>query len=281
VIPTSTGNVTSSEKQVELAIQYGATAIMTTGDYLLRLADAAENLGYDVKKDLKLKALSNIGDADVISKKFGAEYFASYGCHEIGNAALECPAHDGLHIMEDAFAIQILDVDTGEPLPDGELGAVCLTEVCKTGSPQFRYNIMDLSYLYPLGQCDCGSWLRRMAPFAGRGDNMVKLRGLNLWPEGVGEIACSVPGTEPDYFVTATREGNRDELTIAVVSGLEPTRFGELQLAIEARLQQQFGLKIAASVVRPGELDELTELATSPKPKRFRDERDRSLERTP
>ncbi len=265
--------MTSSEKQVELAIQYGATAIMTTGDYLLRLADAAEKLGYDVKKDLNLKALSNIGDADVISARFGAEYFATYGCHEIGNAALECPAHDGLHIMEDAFIVQILDVETGERLPDGELGAVCLTEICKTGSPQFRYNIMDLSYLHRPGQCDCGSWLRRMAPFAGRGDNMVKLRGLNLWPEGVGEIACSVPGAEPDYFVTATRENNRDELTIAVVSRQDPTRFEVLRVAIEARLQQQFGLKIAASVVRPGALDELTKLATSPKPKCFCDDR--------
>jgi len=276
VITTSTGNVTGSEKQVELAVQYGATAILTTGDYLLRLAEAAEKLGYDVRQDLNLKALSNIGDADVISKRFGAEYFESYGFHEIGNAAFECPAHDGLHIMEDAFIVQIVDVETGEPRADGELGAVCLTEVCKTGSPQFRYNIMDLSYLYPPGQCDCGSWLRRMAPFAGRGDNMVKLRGLNLWPEGVGEIACSVPGAQPDYFVTATRENNRDELLVAVVSHLDPSAFDELRLAIEARLQQQFGLRIAASVVPPGALDELTELATSPKPKRFRDRRPRT-----
>ena len=94
--------------------------------------------------------------------------------------------HDGLHIYEDGFIVQVVDVETGEPKPDGELGSLCVTELYKTGSPQFRYNIMDLSYLYPKGQCGCGSWLRKMGPFTGRGDNMIKLRGVNVWPEGIG-----------------------------------------------------------------------------------------------
>jgi phenylacetate-CoA ligase len=277
VITTSTGNVTSSERQVELAVQYGATAILTTGDYLLRLADVAVELGYDPKQDLRLKALSNIGDPDLLSSKFGVEYFRTYGFHEVGNVAVECAVHDGLHIFEDAFIVQIVDPDTGEPMPDGELGSVCLTEVCKTGSPQFRYNILDLSYLYPPGQCACGSWLRRMGPFSGRGDNMIKLRGVNVWPEAVGDIACSVEGTLPDYFVTAVRRNNRDELTVQVVSNREASEYDEIRAQVEQRLHQQLGLKIAASVVAPGALDELTEFATSPKPKRFHDDRgDRS-----
>ena len=201
VITTSTGNVTSTERQVELAVQYGATAILTTGDYLLRLADVARELGYDPAKDLQLRALPNIGDRDALVGQFGGDYFRTYGFHEVGCVAVECSAHDGLHIFEDAFIVQIVDPDTGERLPDGELGSVCVTEVCKTGSPQFRYNIMDLSYLYPPGQCSCGSWLQRMGPFAGRGDNMVKLRGVNVWPEAVGDIAGSVAGTLPDFFV--------------------------------------------------------------------------------
>ena len=90
--------------------------------------------------------------------------------------------------------VQIVDPETGEPVPDGELGSLCITELYKTGSPQFRYNIMDLSHLYPPGPCACGSWLRRWRPFAGRGDNMVKLRGVNVWPEAVGDIASAVAG---------------------------------------------------------------------------------------
>jgi phenylacetate-CoA ligase len=272
VITTSTGNVTSSEKQVSLAVQYEASAILTTGDYLLRLVDAAKEMGF-APGDLKLQALSNIGDADLLSDLFGLEYFRTYGFHEVGNVAMECPAHDGLHIMEDAFIVHIVDPDTGAPVPDGDLGSICLTEVCKTGSPQFRYNIMDLSYLYPPGQCSCGSWLRRMGPFAGRGDNMVKLRGINVWPEAVGEVACSVEGTLPDYFVRAVRKGHRDDLLVAVVSDRDPAEFPAIVATVEERLQQRLGIKIGVSVVRPGELDADTELATSPKPKRFRDER--------
>ena len=116
--------------------------------------------------------------------------------------AIECGAHDGLHIFEDAFVVQVVDPETGEPQPDGQLGSLCITELYKTGSPQFRYNIMDLSSLYPPGQCACGSWLRRMSGFAGRGDTMIKLRGINVWPEAVGDIAASVPGATNDFFVT-------------------------------------------------------------------------------
>jgi phenylacetate-CoA ligase len=273
VLTTSTGNVTSTEKQVELAIQYGATAILTTGDYLLRIAEVARNLGYDPRTDLKLTAVPNMGDPATISGAFGPDYYHSYGFHEVQTFAIECSLHDGLHIYEDAFIVQVVDVDTGEPLPDGELGSLCVTELYKTGSPQFRYNIMDLSYLYPKGQCGCGSWLRKMGPFAGRGDNMVKLRGVNIWPEAVGDLACSVDGVATDYFVRAVRVNNRDELVVSVVSERDQSEFAAIGAEVERVLQQRFGLKIPATVVRPGELDALTEFHTSPKSKRFRDER--------
>jgi phenylacetate-CoA ligase len=273
VLTTGSGNVTSSERQVELAIEYGATAILTTGDYLLRLADVARRMGYDPASDLKICALPNIGDRDLLESTFGAECFNSYGFHEVQWVSVECPAHEGLHIFEDAFVVQIVDPETGVPLPDGEQGAICITELYKTGSPQFRYNIMDLSYLLPRGRCACGSWLRRMGPFAGRGDNMVKLRGVNIWPEAVGQIALSVPGVAPDWFVRAVRAENRDELVVSVVSERDPNEFAMIAGAVEERLKERLGVRIAADVVRPGELDAWTEVNVSPKLKRFRDER--------
>jgi phenylacetate-CoA ligase len=273
VLTTSTGNVTSTTRQVELAVEYGATAILTTGDYLLRLADAARELGYDPSTDLKIRALPNIGDRQLLESTFGAECFNSYGFHEVQWVSVECPAHDGLHIFEDAFVVQIVDPETGEALPDGELGSICITELYKTGSPQFRYDIKDLSYLYPREQCACGSWLRRMAPFAGRGDNMVKLRGVNVWPEAVGDIATAVPGVEPDYFVRAVRDGNRDELVVSVVSARDPSAFDGIADAVAARLKERLGVKVGVEVVSPGALDEWTGVNVSPKLKRFRDER--------
>ncbi len=273
VLTTGTGNVTSSERQVELAIEYGATAILTTGDYLLRLAEVARELGYDPKRDLKIRALPNIGDRQLLESTFDAECFHSYGFHEVQWVSVECPAHDGLHIFEDAFVVQIVDPESGELLPDGEQGSLCITELYKTGSPQFRYNIMDLSTLYPRQRCECGSWLRKMAPFAGRADNMVKLRGVNVWPEAVGEIALSVPGVAPDWFVRALREGRRDDMVVTVTSDADPSTYDALAAAVEARLAERLGVKIRAEVVAPGALDAWTEVGTSPKLKRFRDDR--------
>jgi phenylacetate-CoA ligase len=263
VITTGTGNVTSSEKQVELAIEYGASAILTTGDYLLRLHAVAQEMG----ADLKIRALPNIGDRELLESTFGVECFNSYGFHEVQWVSVECPAHDGLHIFEDAFVVQIVDVETGAPLPDGELGSICITELYKTGSPQFRYDIKDLSYLHPRERCACGSWLRKMAPFAGRGDNMVKLRGVNVWPEGVFEVARTVPGVEEDWFVRAVRTDGRDELILSVVAdpGVVPV--------VEAKLRDRLGVRVQVQAVRPGELDAWTEAGTAAKLKRFRDER--------
>lgn len=274
VLTASTGNVTSSRRQVELAIAYQAAAIMTTGDYLLRLADVAREMGYDPAQDLGLRAIPNIGDRDLLEKTFGLEYFASYGFHEVQSVAVECPAHEGLHIFEDAFIIQVVDTETGEAMPDGELGSLCVTELYKTGSPQFRYNIKDLSALMPPGRCACGSWLRRITGFAGRGDNMVKLRGINVWPEALGDLALSVEGTTNDYFVRAVRQSNREEMILAVVSDRPPADHQAIAEAVAGALHTQLGVKILVEVVTPGSLDHLTGAGTAPKLVRFRDERD-------
>jgi len=273
VITTGTGNVTSSRKQIELAHQYQATAILTTGDYMLHLADVAREMGLDPKRDFNIKSLPNIGDRETLEAAWGVPNYQSYGFHEVQFVSIECPERQGLHIFEDAFIVQIVDPETGEPLPDGEQGAICITETYKTGSPQFRYNIMDLATLYPREQCKCGSWLRRMSPFAGRGDNMVKLRGVNIWPEAIGEIALDDPRLESEYFVRAIRQNNRDEMIVHVVTRAEASLHSAIVTDTEARLKDRLGVRIAVQVAGHGELDAWTQLHTSPKPKRFRDER--------
>jgi phenylacetate-CoA ligase len=273
VLTTSTGKVTSTEKQIDLAVQYQANAILTTGDYLMRMVEVARERGYELGTDLKITALTNLGDRDTLESTFGLPYYRSYGFHEVQWVAQECSARDGLHVYEDAFVVQIVDPETGEELPDGQTGAMVITELYKTGSPQFRYNNMDLSFRYPREQCACGSWLRRIGPFAGRGDNMVKLRGINVWPEAVAELAAAVENITTDYFVRVRREGNRDEMSLAIVAEGDPRRYPELAEAVAKRLTDVLGVNIAVDVVAPGSLDALTEVETSPKAKRFRDER--------
>jgi len=273
VITTGNGNVTSSRRQVELARDYRASAILTTGDYLLHLADVAREMGLDPKRDLSLRALPNVGDREKLEATFGIPCYRSYGFHEVQWVAVECPERDGLHVFEDAYVVQIVDPETGERLPDGEQGSLCVTELYKTGSPQFRYNIMDLSTLYPRERCACGSWLRKIAPFAGRGDQMVKLRGVNVWPEAVGTIALDDPRLEAEWFVRAVREGNRDDMIAHVVTRAPASEHAAIAAAAEARLKERLGLRIRVEVAGPGALDAWTEIHTAPKPKRFRDER--------
>jgi phenylacetate-CoA ligase len=241
---------------------------------MLHLAETAKKMGLDPKQDFNIQSLaSNIGDRERLEEAWGAPYYSSYGFHEVQWVAVECPARQGLHIFEDAFVVQVVDPESGERLPDGELGSLCVTEIYKTGSPQFRYNIMDLSFLYPREQCACGSWQRRIGHFAGRGDNMVKLRGVNIWPEALGEIATAHPKATEDYFVRAIREDNRDEMVVSVVSQAPASEFPAIQQELEVSLKDALGLRVKAEVVPPGAIDAWTEINTSPKLKRFRDDR--------
>lgn len=272
VLTTSTGAVTSTRKQVELALEYGATAINTTGDYVLRVAEVAREMGIDPRQ-LPLRSLPNIGDVARLEETFGLPVLRTYGIHEAQTVAIECPERAGLHVFEDAFVIHVVDPDTGEPLPDGETGSLVVTELYKTGSAQFRYDTMDLSALLPRQRCACGSWLRRIAPFAGRADNMVKLRGVNVWPEALGDLAMTHPGVTNDYFVRARRAGGRDTMLLSIASEQPVETHPGLAAELATLLKDRIGVQIDVEVVRPGALDELTEVDRSPKLKRFRDER--------
>jgi phenylacetate-CoA ligase len=277
VITTSAGTVTSSERQVEIARAYGANMITTTGDYMLRLAEVAQELGYDPRQDLSIRALPAMREyREPLESIFGLKQFDVYGFSEVQSVAVECPAHDGLHIFEDAVLIQIVDVETGEPLPDGELGEIVITDLYKTGDCHFRFNTHDLSYMYPPATCECGSSLRRIANFAGRADTMVKLRGVNVWPEAVGAIATAVDGTTADYFVTAVRRSHRDELICSVESDRTENHFPAIRDAIAKRLKDQLGVVIDVRVVPLGSLEEdMLQTTNGPamKRKRFRDDR--------
>ena len=180
----------------------------TTGDYLLRIADAAREMGYDPETDLKLTRAAehrrSRGARRGVRRRVLPVVRVPRGAVGVGGVP---DARGPAHLRGRASSCRSSIPRPASRCPTASSVRSCITELYKTGSPQFRYNIMDLSCLYPRGQCACGSWLRSMGPFSGRGDNMVKLRGINVWPEGVGEVACAVDGIEPDYFVRASGAG--------------------------------------------------------------------------
>jgi phenylacetate-CoA ligase len=272
-ITTGTGNVTPSRLQLELAREYEAATILTTPDYLLHLAATAVEMGLDPKKDFSIRTLPTPGQNPKVAEVWGVPTWDSYGTHEVQYVSMECPARGGLHINEDAFIVQIVDPETKELLPDGARGNIVYTCLYKTGSPQVRFDTQDLSALYPRSQCACGSWLRKMDYYRGRSDTMVKLRGLNIWPEDVGRVVCEDDRVQPDWFVVVERRGNRDEMIVRVETKLPAAEHERLQDDLQDRLRSQLEIKILVEPVAPGATDTDTGKGVVGKLRRIRDDR--------
>lgn len=248
-ITTSTGIVTPTERQLEFARKYGATSILAVSDYLLHMAGIAKKMGLDPTGDFKIRTLSVFGDPRPVRDAWGCPAYDSYAFHEVQYVAAECPVGGGLHIFEDAFVVEIVDFETGEPV-------------------------------YDPGQCACGSWMRRMDYFLGRSDAMIKLRGINVWPEACGKVLQDERRVTGEYFCVAdrvkTETGPRDEMTMMVEVADRGTNRDPLRRDLEERLRHTLGVRIAVELVGPGELAPLTGHGTRAKLKRFEDRRKRS-----
>ncbi|MBS4210295.1 hypothetical protein [Bacillus sp. FJAT-50079] len=272
-ITTGTGVVTPTEKQVEFAKTFGVSSILATSDYLVHIGNTAIKMGLDPKTDLKLKTLSAFGNKEPVEKMFGIPVYDSYAFHEVQYVAAECEAESGLHIFEDAFIVEVVDFETGEPLPPGHRGNIVVTALYKTGTQQIRYNIQDISASYEIKQCACGSWHKKIDYFQGRSDNMVKLRGINVWPEALGEIINKNPKVNGEYFCFVEKVANRDEMTILVEPKFASSDAQALQQEIEADLKRRIGVKIHVQIVEEDSLRPLTGHGSRAKLKRFEDRR--------
>lgn len=277
-LTTSTGNVTPTEKQVELAHLFKASSITATSDYLLHIADTAWKMGLDPKHDLSLKTLLSFGDTAAVEEAFGVPTYDSYAFHEVQYVAAECHVKDGLHVFEDAFIVEVVDFETGQPLPPGHRGNLVVTALYKTGTSQLRYNIQDISAAYEDVECACGSRHRKLDYFQGRSDTMVKLRGVNVWPEACGRIVREHPGVTGEYFCIAQRvqpkgKPARDAMTIMVetVEGAEGSV--QLRAELEKLLKQKVGVQIDVELVGRDSLRGLTGHGERAKLKRFEDQR--------
>src|SRR4029078_1157199 len=181
--------------QVQCVISNAAKINVILGfpSYLRHMALVArDEMGID-PRTLGIRVIgSHLGmeDRAKIEALWDAPVHDMYGTHESGMLAAECQERAGMHVQEDAFILEMADPETGRILPEGEKGTVYITTLYKYGAPQIRFNVNDISAIAP-GTCPCGSTLQRLPRIYGRNDNMVKLRGINVFPEAVGALAAS------------------------------------------------------------------------------------------
>ena len=277
LLTAGTGSETPSRKQVHLMNVYGTTVLVGFADYLSKLADVARSEGLVPGRDIPIKLIcAAIGGSprDALSEAWGgAEVCDFYGVGDTGFIAAEGPEQDGLHIWEDAHLVEIIDPDNLTPLDDGKVGNICVTALFKDDIfPNIRFNTNDLSAIETAtGPLDWN--LRRLRGFLGRSDDMIKLRGINVYPTAVGEILKLAGGNTGEFFCRVQRTHGRDEMTVTVETTAAPPDWAALAEQFRSLLRQKIGVDLSVKVVAKGDLEPLTEINSRQKPVRLADNR--------
>ncbi len=247
VIPISGGN---SQKQIMLMEDFGTTALTSTPSFLIHLHEVGEQMGVDFKKLGLKKAICGAEPwseamRQSIQEKFGITVCDIYGLSEITGpgVSFECvEEQNGLHINEDFFYPEIINPETGEVLPAGEEGELVFTTINKHGQPLLRYRTRDISRL-SYEPCSCGGTLVKMARVTGRSDDMLIIRGVNVYPSQIESVILKREGVSPHYMIIVERKGAMDSLRVKV------------------EVTEEFMIKAAADILMGDEFDILEDVA--------------------
>jgi len=263
VIPSSGGN---TKRQIMLMQDFGTTELACTPSYALFMAEVMQEMGI---KPSELKLRAGIFGAEPwsenmrreIEKKLEIEAYDIYGLSEImgPGVAIECPYKKGLHIADDHFMAEIIDPLTGEVLPDGSHGELVITTINKEALPLIRYRTRDLTTL-DRNICDCGRTHTRMHKVLGRSDDMVIIRGVNVFPSMVESVLLNIPGVEPHYLLIVDRKGNLDQLEIQVevsekLFSDEVRKLEELGSLIGKEMESALGVNARIRLVEPKSIE--------------------------
>jgi phenylacetate-CoA ligase len=257
VIPASGGN---ADRQIMLMKDFGVTAMCCTPSYFLHLIDRAAELGVDLRElPLRAGVFGAEPWTDSMRKRIESasniEAFDIYGLTEIigPGVGCECRHHQGLHIFEDHFYPEIIDPESGEALPDGAEGELVLTTLSKQATPMIRYRTRDITRLLP-GTCECGRTIRRIARIGRRSDDMLIIRGVNVFPSQVEAALLEIEGTLPHYQIILTRAQGLDQMEVEVE--VTPQMFNDkigalqgLQSRIQAALDHVLGIRVKVALV--------------------------------
>lgn len=269
-IPMGPGN---TEKQLQMMVDLKSTVLCSTSSYALLLAEEIRKRNFQDRIHLKTGILGSErwGEKmrDRIETELGIESFDIYGLTEIygPGIGIDCKFHQGIHYWSDHLYFEIIDPVTGRNLPDGELGELVITTLNKEGAPLVRYRTRDLTRIIP-GTCPCGSVYPRIDRILGRSDDMIKIKGVNIYPGQIEDVLKEIEGASSEYQVRLTRVDARDHLLLRVEAeaGLDSK---DLAQRIGANFKKRIGILIDVQVVSIGELPR-----SEKKSKRVLDERD-------
>lgn len=258
-IPVSGGN---TARQVQILKDFGVTVLACTPSYALLIAETAASMGIDVKSlPLRVGVFGaepwSEAMRDQIEDAMGITAVDIYGLSEVmgPGVAAECVHRNGLHVFEDHFLIEILDPQTMKPVSDGEQGEVVFTTLTKEGIPVIRYRTRDISRIVP-GNCACGRTFRRMERVTGRTDDMLIIRGVNVYPSQIEQVLMSVDGVAPHYQVVLGKRGSMDTVEVQVEVGPE-FAFDEireleaLQRAVAGAIASALAVSVDVKLVEP------------------------------
>mgnify|MGYP001110773627 FL=1 len=262
VVPMSTGN---TKKLINMMVDFGVTGILCTPSYLMHIAETIVEMGFQDK--IKLKASLNGAEPwtekmrEKIEGMLGIHAHDIYGLSEImgPGVATDCQFHKGLHIHEDYFLPEIVDRETFQPLTDGMTGELVISTLLKEGIPLIRYRTKDLTSIDHT-PCECGRTTARIARFTGRSDDMLIIRGVNVFPSQIEAALLEMGGTTPHYLMIVDRVNNLDTLEVQVE--VEERFFSDeirelenLTRRIEHVIQQAIGLAVKVKLVEPKALE--------------------------
>ncbi|MBR6367683.1 MAG: phenylacetate--CoA ligase [Bacteroidaceae bacterium] len=263
VVPTSTGN---TEKHLRLMRDLKITGTAATPSYMLYLAETMEKMGIK-KEDLSLKAALCGAEPwtenmrQEIQNKLGLKMFNIYGLSEVlgPGVSYECECQNGSHICEDHFFPEIIDPDTLEPLPYGQQGELVFTTLTKEGMPVLRYRTRDISSLI-IDECPCGRKNIKMGSIMGRSDDMLIIRGINVFPSQVESVILSLPEFEPRYMIIVDRVNNLDTIQVQVevrkeFYSTDTVKELALKKKLAAKLQSVIAIKADIKIMAPGSIE--------------------------
>ncbi len=261
IIPISSGN---TERQINIMRDFGATVLISTPSYALYMAEVAQKMGMLDDIHIKYGVFGSEASTEEmrreLEKRWGCIATENYGLTEVmgPGVAGECLCKCGMHINEDHFLCEIIDPVTGEVLPDGEQGEMVITTLTKQGMPMIRYRTRDITRLLT-EKCACGRTTARMEKIKGRSDDMLKIRGVNLFPSQIESVLVGMKGIGPHYEITVWRENYMDKIEVKVelVDSEALENFAELEKLrrnIMANLRTVCQLDIPIKFVSPNTL---------------------------